>query len=160
MDHPTLTVGHIAGGIPTNVVPDRVSLRLDRRMIPEEDQVEQRLKAVIRGAVKDLPGIRVGVRRLLLARAMAPLPGHERLAEVLRARAAAVLREPIPVTATPLYTDARLYAERGLPIVLYRPGPRTMLEANAKRAVENLLLEDLQRATIVVAWALSDLLCA
>jgi succinyl-diaminopimelate desuccinylase len=74
IDHPTLTVGHIAGGIHTNVVPDRVSLRLDRRMIPEEDQVEQRLKAVIRGAVKDLPGIRVGVRRLLLARA-GPPPG-------------------------------------------------------------------------------------
>jgi hypothetical protein len=49
-----------------------VSLRLDRRMIPKEDQVEQRLKAVIRGAVKDLPGIRAGVRRLLLARALAP----------------------------------------------------------------------------------------
>jgi succinyl-diaminopimelate desuccinylase len=69
------------------------------------------------------------------------------------------LREPIPVTAPPLYTDARLYAERGVPIVLYRAGPRTMLEANAKRAVENLLLEDLKRATIVVG-ALSDLLCA
>ena len=33
---PQLTVGLIKGGINTNVVPDRVTFRLDRRMIPEE----------------------------------------------------------------------------------------------------------------------------
>jgi hypothetical protein len=42
--------------------------------------------------------------------------------------------------------------------VLYGAGPRSILEANAKRADENLQLEDLKRATIVVAWALADLL--
>src|SRR3546814_14860849 len=35
--HPNLTVGLIEGGINTNVVPDRCSIRLDRRMTPEED---------------------------------------------------------------------------------------------------------------------------
>ena len=59
---------------------------------------------------------------------------------------------------TPLYTDARLYGERGVPTVLYGAGPRTVLESNAKRADENLLLEDLRRATKVVACALRDLL--
>ena len=98
------------------------------------------------------------VRRLLLARALEPLPGHERLADALRARASAVLGESVEATATPLYTDARLYAEAGVPIVLYGAGPRTILEANAKRADENLVLEDLKRATVVVAWVLSDLL--
>ena len=53
---------------------------------------------------------------------------------------------------------ARLYAEAGIPIVLYGAGPRTILEANAKRADENLVLEDLKRATVVVACALCDLL--
>ena len=33
---PQLTVGLIKGGINTNVVPDRVTFRLDRRMVPEE----------------------------------------------------------------------------------------------------------------------------
>jgi succinyl-diaminopimelate desuccinylase len=157
---PTLTVGRIDGGINTNVVPDRVTLRLDRRMIPEEDPgtVERRLKAVIRQAVKGLPGITIDVRRLLLARALAPLPGHERLADALRTRASAVLGETVPVTGSPLYTDARLYAEAGVPTVLYGAGPRSILEANAKRADENLVLEDLRRATIIIAWALSDLL--
>jgi acetylornithine deacetylase/succinyl-diaminopimelate desuccinylase-like protein len=131
-------------------------------MIPEEDPraVEQRLKAVIRGAVKGLPGIGLEVRRLLLARALAPLPGHARLADAIRARAAAVFGEPIPATASPLYTDARHYAEAGVPVVLYGAGPRSILEANAKQADENIALEDLKRATIVVAWVLADLLAA
>ena len=34
---PQLTVGLIKGGINTNVVPDQVVFRLDRRMIPEEN---------------------------------------------------------------------------------------------------------------------------
>jgi len=37
---PTLVIGLIEGGINTNVVPDRVVFRLDRRIIPEEDAGE------------------------------------------------------------------------------------------------------------------------
>ena len=58
----------------------------------------------------------------------------------------------------PLYADARLYGEHGVPIVMYGAGPRTLAESNAKRADENLLLEDLRRATKVVAATLFDLL--
>jgi acetylornithine deacetylase/succinyl-diaminopimelate desuccinylase-like protein len=162
IDSPTLVVGRIEGGINTNVVPDRVSLRLDRRIIPEEDpaEVETRLTDVIRAAVAGRPGIAVDIRRLLLARPLAPLPGHERLLAALSARASQVFGEPIGATGTPLYTDARLYGEAGIPIVLYGAGPRSILEANAKRADENLALEDLRRATIVIAGALLDLLSA
>jgi len=37
IDHPYLNVGRIEGGTNTNVVPGKVVMRLDRRMIPEED---------------------------------------------------------------------------------------------------------------------------
>ncbi|MFN7882901.1 MAG: peptidase M20, partial [bacterium] len=57
-----------------------------------------------------------------------------------------------------LYTDARLYGAHGIPAVLYGAGPRTVLESNAKRADEHVVLEDLRRATKVVARVLSDLL--
>ena len=59
---------------------------------------------------------------------------------------------------TPLYADARLYGEAGVPTVMYGAGPRTVLESNAKRADENVLLEDLRRATKVIARTLLDLL--
>ena len=39
-------------------------------------------------------------------------------------------------------------------------GPRTVLESNAKRADEHLDLEDLRRATKVIARSLFDLLAA
>ena len=44
-----MIVGLINGGINTNVVPDRLTLRMDRRMIPEEDpaEVEARVRALI-----------------------------------------------------------------------------------------------------------------
>ena len=59
---------------------------------------------------------------------------------------------------TPLYTDVRLSVERGIPGVIYGAGPRTVLESHAKRADERVVLEDLRRATEVVARSLVDLL--
>ena len=70
----------------------------------------------------------------------------------------AVFGEPIPTSGTPLYTDVRLYGEHGVPAVIYGAGPRTVFESNAKRADEHLVLEDLRRATKVVARTLCDLL--
>jgi len=46
----------------------------------------------------------------------------------------------------------------GVPAVLYGAGPRTLMEANGHRADEKLALDDLHKATEVVALALADLL--
>ena len=89
-----------------------------------------------------------------------PLPGHSVLVEAIARHAAAVIGEPVAARGTPLYTDARLYGEHGVPTVLYGAGPRTVIESNAKRADENLVLDDLRKATKVVACALYDLLDA
>ena len=164
--HPYLNVGRIEGGTNTNVVPGKVTLKLDRRMIPEENpaQVEAALRKVIDDAAaefgKNRPGIRVEIKRLLLANAMQPLPGNEPLVDALRKHGEAVFGELIPTSGTPLYTDVRLYCEQGIPAAIYGAGPRTVLESNAKRADEHLVLEDLRRATKVVARTLFDLLKA
>ncbi|NMM27556.1 MAG: M20/M25/M40 family metallo-hydrolase [Glaciimonas sp.] len=158
--HPTMLVGQIEGGSNTNVVPGKVVLKMDRRMIPEENpaQVEAALRASIENAVVGLPGIRVEIRRLLLSQALRPLPGQEKLVDSLRKNAQEVLGENIPAVGVPLYADARLYGEHGIPVVLYGAGPRTVPESNAKQADENLLLEDLRSATKVVALTLLDFL--
>ncbi len=160
IDHPYLNVGLIEGGTNTNVVPGKVVLKLDRRMIPEEDpgEVEATLRRVIEQAASSVPGISVDIRRILLARALTPLSGFERLATPLQHHAQALFGEPIPITGTPLYTDVRLYAEHGIPAVIYGAGPRTVRESNAKRADEHIILDDLRRATKVVARTLFDLL--
>jgi succinyl-diaminopimelate desuccinylase len=158
--HPYLNVGLIQGGTNTNVVPGKVVLKLDRRMIPEEipSEVESTIRRVVAQAVADSPGITIDVKRILLANALKPLPGNKPLVKALCEHASSVFGEPIEASGTPLYTDARLFCERGIPAVLYGCGPRTVLESNAKRADEHIDLEDLRRATKVVARALTDLL--
>ena len=162
IDHPTMIVGLVNGGINTNVVPDRLTFRMDRRMTPEEDPsaVEARVRALIESVAATHEGIRVEIKRLLLANALKPLPGHEKLVEAIRRHAQRAFGEDIPAVGVPLYADARLYGEHGVPIVMYGAGPRTIAESNAKRPDENLLLEDLRRATHVVAGTVYDFLHA
>ena len=158
--HPYLNVGRIEGGTHTNVVPGRVVLKLDRRMIPEEDPVavEAEIRRTIAEAAQAVPGLRVEVERLLLARAWLPGPGNAALVATLQRHAEAVFGEPIPARGTPLYTDVRLYAAAGVAAAVYGAGPRSVRESNAKRADEHIVLDDLRRATRVVARTLHDLL--
>jgi acetylornithine deacetylase/succinyl-diaminopimelate desuccinylase family protein len=164
--HPYLNVGQISGGTNTNVVPGKVVFKLDRRMIPEENPTE--VEASIRRTIAEAAAgfnpprggkaLQVEVRRLLLANAMKPLPGNRPLVEAIQKHGGELFGEPIPAVGTPLYTDVRLYVERGIPGVIYGAGPRTVLESHAKRADERLDLQDLRRATKVVARTLLDLL--
>ena len=157
---PQITVGLIKGGINTNVVPDRVTFRLDRRMIPEErpEEVEAEVRHLIEHAAKSFPKAQVTIRRILLAQPLTPLPGGERLTEALCRHASRVMGEPVTAKGVPLYTDARHYTAKGVPIALYGAGPHTIEEANAHRADERLPLSDLRKATEVVALTLVDLL--
>jgi acetylornithine deacetylase/succinyl-diaminopimelate desuccinylase family protein len=158
--HPYLNVGMIEGGTNTNVVPGRVTLKLDRRMIPEENpaEVEANIRKVITDAAAETAGVTVDIRRILLANALKPLPGNKPLVDALQKHASEVFGEAIPALGTPLYTDVRIFCEAGIPGVIYGAGPRTVLESNAKRADENLDLNDLRRATKVIARSLLDLL--
>ncbi|GAB1845060.1 M20 family metallopeptidase [Achromobacter xylosoxidans] len=160
ISHPYLNIGRIEGGTNTNVVPGKVVFKLDRRMIPEENaaEVEADIRRIIGEAAAATPGIRVEIKRLLLANAMRPLPGNQPLVDAIRRHGQELFGESIPAMGTPLYTDVRLYAEAGIPGVIYGAGPRTVLESYAKRNDERVVLEDLRRATKVIARTLADLL--
>jgi acetylornithine deacetylase/succinyl-diaminopimelate desuccinylase-like protein len=157
---PTLNVGLIQGGINTNVVPDRVSLRLDRRVIPEESMAdaEAELRALIGAAAAQRPAVSVQVNRVLAAEPLQQLPGAAPLIEALSRHAAAEFDTAIAASGVPLYTDARHYASAGVPTVLYGAGPRTLQEAHGHGPDECLRLQDLQGATRVVALTLLDML--
>ena len=166
--HPYLNIGRIDGGTNTNVVPGKVMLKIDRRMIPEENpaEVEANIRAVIAKAIADFntkggytgeDAVHVDIKRLLLANSMTPLATNKPLVDAIQSHGEAVFGEKPPAVGTPLYTDVRLYVERGIPGVIYGAGPRTVLESHAKRSDERLVLEDLRRATKVVARSLVDL---
>ena len=163
---PYLHVGLISGGTNTNVMPGKVVFKLDRRMIPEENpaEVEASIRKTIEDATKTFnpprggKQLKVDIRRMLLANAMVPLAGNQPLVNAIQKHGSELFGESIPAVGTPLYTDVRLYVERGIPGVIYGAGPRTVRESNAKRADEHVQLEDVRRATKVVARTLLDLL--
>ncbi len=168
ISHPYLNVGQISGGTNTNVVPGKVVFKVDRRMIPEENpaEVEAALRQTIAQAAATFQPprggreLKVEVRRMLLANAMVPLAGNQPLVQAIQKHGSEVFGEPIAAIGTPLYTDVRLYVERGIPGVIYGAGPRTVRESHAKRADERIDLQDLRRATKVMARVLADLLPA
>ena len=157
---PTLVVGLIKGGINTNVVPDNVVFRIDRRIIPEENpaEVEATLTRQIHEFARKWPAVKVTVRKILLAVPFVPIAGQEKLVAALQRHGEAVMGEPLRTHGVPIYTDARLYTAAGVPAVLYGAGPRTLVEANGHRADEKLKIDDLHKATLVVALAMADLL--
>src|SRR5258708_9769798 len=134
--HPTPNVGPINGGINTNVGPDRVSFRIDRRIIPEESPAaaETELRALPESPAARCPGISIDIRRILLALPLVPLAGAERLTQALQQSGAPFFGTPIAEHGVPLYTDARHYAAAGIPTVLSGAGPRTPKQANGHGA--------------------------
>ena len=160
LSHPSLVIGLIKGGINTNVVPDSVTLRLDRRILPDEnpERVEAELTALIARIAATRPGISATVRRVLLARPLMPLPGSDRLAGILTRHASEQTGESVVTVASPLYTDARHYAEAGIPVVMFGAGPKNPLDANGHRADERVPVATLAIASKVVAATILDLL--
>ena len=160
IEHATLVVGLISGGINTNVVPDRVTFRIDRRILPDEDVAKAELDLVrqIEERAAAMPEVKVSTRRILLAEPLRPSPAQSRLVEILQRHAREITGEDVPAIGVPLFTDARLYSNAGAATVMYGAGPHSILEANGHRADENLVLEDLRKATKVVALTLVELL--
>ncbi|MDQ7969263.1 MAG: M20/M25/M40 family metallo-hydrolase [Oxalicibacterium faecigallinarum] len=157
---PTIVIGTIHGGINTNVVPDEVTLRLDRRIIPEEnpEEVEAQLRLLIEQTANKLAGIQCSVERILLAAPFKPVGDAARLRDIVCAEASTALGEAVTPIGVPLYSDARLYAEAGVATVMYGAGPRTLLDANGHRADEKVPLFALPVATKAIAWSLLELL--
>ena len=84
-------------------------------MIPEKNpvEVEAAIRHTITQATAERAGLSVEIKRLLLANAMTPLAGNQPLVDAIQKHAQAVIGEPVPAVGTLLYTDVRLYVERG-----------------------------------------------
>ncbi|MEH6994732.1 ArgE/DapE family deacylase [Neobacillus drentensis] len=162
IDFPTLNVGLISGGINTNVVPDECTIRVDRRLIPEEDFVnaEAEFRDLVHHSVADIHGIKIEIRKILHAKSFGPVLENTPLVQSLADNWKLVLNEEgeLPVHGVPLYTDARHFFVAGIPTIMFGVGPKVLEEANGHRADENIRLSDLQAATKIIACTLYDLL--
>lgn len=162
IDFPTLNIGLISGGINTNVVPDECTIRVDRRLIPEEDFVaaEAEFREIVQHAVADISGLKIEIRKILHAKSFGPVPEKTPLIQALAANWQSILKDEgeLPIHGVPLYTDARHFFAAGIPTIMFGVGPKVLEEANGHRADENIRLSDLQTATKIIACTLYDLL--
>lgn len=162
IDSPSLVVGLISGGINTNVVPDECKIRIDRRLIPEEDaeQAELDFRKVVERAVKDIQGIKIEIRKILHAESFGPVPEDSPLIETLSANWQSIMKEKgeLSINGVPIYADARHFYAKGIPTIMFGVGPKLLEEANGHRADENIRLENLVDATKIIACTLYDLL--
>ena len=159
---PALVVESISGGNPAGGVPDKVTFRLERRVVPSEDPsvVEKQLTRLIGSTVATIPGVRCRIRRTLLLPPMEPNAASKPLYSAVRK----ILQRHLDEASTPLgiacETEARFYAAAGIPTVLYGAGPLDMAGAGLYGVDEHQDLNELRLATDVLACSAEQLLRA
>lgn len=123
------TISLIDGGIKSNVVPDRCSIYIDRRIIPGEtpDQVRAEISEVATKAISSFPGTRLTVEPAGWdARIATMSPLDSPVFQAMRA-ANAYLGLSIDLTGFLMATDARFFVAKGIPTVIYGPGDPLIL---------------------------------
>jgi succinyl-diaminopimelate desuccinylase len=117
--------GRMEGGTNFNVVPDRCSFTVDRRINPEEDfdQEKQRLFAVLERVRAG--GIDLEVETLQQGRSCG-VSENDAIGQALARSIANVTGRAAQFEMCPGLLEIRFYAERGIPAFAYGPGLLTV----------------------------------
>jgi succinyl-diaminopimelate desuccinylase len=147
--HPMMMLGGVVrGGVKTNVVPDRCTITIDRRLIPEEAIADARaqIMGAIEAAQQEDPDVRVEVETELEVEA-ASIPPDSRLCQDLSVAHRDVYGVTPRLVISPGFNDPRFLIKRaGIPTVTYGPG----ILKQAHQPDEYINLEDLVKATQVL----------
>ncbi len=152
---PTMMIGGlIQGGVKINVVPDRCTVTIDRRLIPEEDveQVKNEIQDFIEKLKSEDPELRVNLRVLEKASPAYTREDEEIVKAVRDAIKKVTGREAI-ISGLTGFTDMRFF-NQVMPTILYGPG--SMSQAHV--ADEHVSVEDLVTGTKVYALAMLEFL--
>ncbi len=153
--HPSLSVTMIQAGSKINIIPERCTFAIDRRMMPGEAQasVLQEIEAVARKFSSD--GIRADVRITHEGWDPYAIEASSPLANTLCRAIEEIMGHAPQVKGKAGCTDAsHLYHKAGIPAVCFGPG----LEDLAHKANERVLLENVVRAAQVYAVSALKLL--
>ncbi len=117
----SLSVGLITGGVSVNTVPDRCSIDIDRRLLPEEPAADaiRHLREFLESEIPDALEIQHD-EPSLVAPALSDRDNGA-LADQLCAVAGEIVNACHKI-GVPYGTDAPCYAESGVPTVVFGPG--------------------------------------
>ena len=121
-NHSSASINMIQGGIKQNVVPDRCSIYIDRRIVPGEspDDNVREIRDIAERAISAIPGTQVEVRGLGLTPAMMSEPDSPVVQAMLEANGRLGLNTEL--TGFSMGTDGRHFAAVGIPTIIYGPG--------------------------------------
>jgi acetylornithine deacetylase len=130
---PTLSIGRIEGGTQVNVVPDRCTIDLDRRVLPGESWAD--VRAEVEGVLR-APGAGIPEDSLLIEAPYQDNAGMETApdAPIVRLARDAVRRVDTdrPLGGVPYCTDAAAFAAAGIPCVVLGPGDIAQAHTSAE----------------------------
>jgi acetylornithine deacetylase/succinyl-diaminopimelate desuccinylase-like protein len=150
----SLSVTLISGGTKVNVIPDRCTLALDRRMLPIEtvEGVVDQIRQAVAGAMGEGASFDLRVTKawppVLMEKDHLLVQAVQRAFQVVHGR-------PSGLRGKAGATDASfIQALANVPIVLYGPGEGRL----AHTADEYVVLDDLEKASHIYTLATLDLL--
>jgi len=150
--YPTINTGVIEGGVKENAVPDKCSIRLYRRITPEEDPSKARaeLEQLFREVSKTDANLQLRVEELFKKDPwMTPEGGNDSLVKTIRASAKEVLGVEPPLCGMTGGGDGEHTILRGgIPSCNFGPGRK----AHGVHGIdEHLPIQDLQNLTKIAA---------
>jgi succinyl-diaminopimelate desuccinylase len=122
--HPSsASVNLIEGGVKANVVPDRCSVYVDRRLVPGEDPdgSTAEIREIAEQAIAGLPGLSVKVESSQMSFAATMSDPEGALAQAMLT-ANGYLGFSRDLTGFSMATDGRHFASHGIPTIIYGPG--------------------------------------
>lgn len=121
--HSSASINLMEGGVKANVVPDRASFFVDRRIIPGEDPSEcvAEIERIAQAAVRSIPGISVEANATYPGRASNPSAVDDPLVEAMLGANERLGLSTQP-TGFSMGTDGRFFAEEGYATIIYGPG--------------------------------------
>lgn len=138
---PTMNLGTIAGGVKTNVVPDRCVATVDLRTVPgqDHDAIVREVRDMAAEIESTTPGLRLEID---VGNDMPPVEtpvGHPLIRHTVAAVGEVVGREPSVRGAT-YYTDGGTWTGLGVPMVIFGPGDdRLAHQPNERVPVEQVV---------------------
>jgi acetylornithine deacetylase/succinyl-diaminopimelate desuccinylase family protein len=162
---PTVNLGTIRGGTKFNLVADRATLELDRRLVPGEslDDARAEVEAVCAAVRARDPEVFEYTVREVMRVAPAEIAADAPIVEACRRAYRAVMEREAAIEATAGFEDAHFLIEVGIPTAMFGPYRRTApgeprFYSVSGMADESVDLRDVATAASIYARLILDLL--
>jgi succinyl-diaminopimelate desuccinylase len=149
------SVNMIEGGVKANVVPDRASIYIDRRIVPGETVEECRaeIEAIAKQAIQNLPGASIELSFEYEGKEATAAPVDDPLVKAMLGANQRLGGNTEP-TGFSMGTDGRFWDALGVPTIIYGPGD----PSTAHQPDEWVGIEEIMEATRAYAVAMVRLI--